>query len=75
MRRLITLVLSLFALAAHAAPMGADDARHLLNRAGFGATPREIYEFSRLSREQAVDRLLSGAVTTAATPLPDAVDE
>ena len=51
--------------------MGADDARHLLNRAGFGAQPREIADCARLSREQAVDRLLGAAVAAAKTPPPE----
>ncbi len=55
--------------------MGISDARHLLNRTGFGASPHEIGDFSKLSHEQAVARLLEGAVTEARTPLPDSVDE
>lgn len=54
------LLLSLNSLAAVRAPMqGSEDARHLLNRTGFGAPPREVAEFARLTREQAVDRLLA----------------
>jgi hypothetical protein len=37
-------------LAAQAAPLGYDEARHLLNRAGFGAEPREIVEYAKLER-------------------------
>ncbi|HKC43002.1 MAG TPA: DUF1800 domain-containing protein, partial [Burkholderiales bacterium] len=55
--------------------MGADDARHVLNRTGFGAQPREIADYARLSREQAVDRLLAGTVATARTPPPEWVRE
>jgi uncharacterized protein (DUF1800 family) len=67
-----TLVLAALALpiAAHAA-MGPEDARHLLNRAGFGATPREIAQYAQLTRAQAVDRLLAGTRTGAATAAPD----
>jgi uncharacterized protein (DUF1800 family) len=43
--------------------LGSDDARHLLNRTGFGAPPRDVAEFSRLTREQAVDRLLASRRT------------
>jgi uncharacterized protein (DUF1800 family) len=57
-------------IAAHAA-MGPEDARHLLNRAGFGATPREIAQYAQLTRAQAVDRLLAGTRTGAATAAPD----
>lgn len=56
-----------------AAAMGTEEARHLLNRAGFGATPQEIVDFSRLSREAAVERLLAGASAEARTPLPPGV--
>jgi uncharacterized protein (DUF1800 family) len=55
--------------------MGADDARLLLNRTGFGATEREVAEFAQLSREQAVDRLLRGAGKVAVTPPPRWVND
>jgi uncharacterized protein (DUF1800 family) len=58
-----------FALAA-SAPLGFDDARHLLNRTGFSATPTEIDAYAGLTREQAVDRVLAGAGRPAATPPP-----
>ena len=51
----------LLASAAHAAPLGYDGARHLLNRTGFGASDAEVREFAPLERNQAVDRLLSTA--------------
>jgi uncharacterized protein (DUF1800 family) len=70
MNRLIrTLLLLALPLAAHAAPMGERDARHLLNRAGFGATPTEVAAYASLSRAEAVERLL-GAVRTAAQGSP-----
>ena len=42
----------------HAATMGFDEARHLLSRAGFGATPAEIRAVAAMDYETAVDRLL-----------------
>jgi len=57
-------------LAHAAAPLGFDDARHLLNRTSFAANPAEIETFSRLTREQAVERLLSWTGRPAATPPP-----
>ena len=57
-------------VAASAAMLGVDDARHLLSRTGFGATPAEIETYSRLTREQAADRLLAGAARSPATPPP-----
>jgi uncharacterized protein (DUF1800 family) len=60
---------------AAATAMGADDARLLLNRTGFGATEREVAEFAQLSRVQAVDRLLRGAVKVAVTPPPRWVND
>jgi hypothetical protein len=68
---LLALVLSIAAQAS----IGPDDARHLLNRAGFGATPHEIAEYARLTRPAAVDRLLAGTRKTAATLGPDWVKE
>src|ERR1700733_13341333 len=60
----------IFSQAANAGAMGADDARVLLNRTGFGATEREVAEFAQLSRREAVERLLRGATGNAATPPP-----
>ncbi|HTO46756.1 MAG TPA: DUF1800 domain-containing protein [Burkholderiales bacterium] len=62
-------------LAAHAAAMGPDEARHLLNRTGFGAQPREIAEYAALSRSEAVERQLAGMTRAARTPPPDRVRE
>jgi uncharacterized protein (DUF1800 family) len=75
MHQLIRLLILLVPLAAHAAPMGEVDARHLLNRAGFGATPRDVADYARLSHDQAVERLLGGATTVAQAPPPEWVSE
>jgi uncharacterized protein (DUF1800 family) len=56
---------------AAAAGMGLEDARHLLARAAFGGTPAEIAEFARLSRGEAVARLITQANRPRAN-LPDA---
>ncbi len=73
MRLLASLALAV-PLAVQAA-MGPDDARHLLNRAGFGATPREIAEYAALERTQAVERLLAGTGGAAVTAPPQWVRE
>ena len=52
------------------APLSYDDARHLLNRTGLGATSSEIERYVGMSREQAARKLLDGARTTALTPPP-----
>src|SRR5262245_14720529 len=71
MVRLILLaVLGCSSALAAGAPLGFDDARHLLNRTGFSATPAEIDAYAVLTREQAVGRLLAGAGRPAATPPP-----
>ena len=49
------------------APMGADEARHLLMRTSFAATPADVQVFSSLTRIQAVDRLLAQARTEPVT--------
>jgi uncharacterized protein (DUF1800 family) len=58
--------------AVHAASplLGTADARHLLARTSFAATPVEVEHYSTLTREQALDRLLSASRQQAATPLP-----
>ncbi|MCC6474177.1 MAG: DUF1800 domain-containing protein [Burkholderiales bacterium] len=53
-----------------ASGMGWDDARHLLGRTGFGPSVAEIRDFAVLTREQGVERLLSGARTEAAAAPP-----
>ncbi|HEY5308022.1 MAG TPA: DUF1800 domain-containing protein [Casimicrobiaceae bacterium] len=68
--------LALFALTwtlpvAHAgAPMGYDDARHLLARTGFGPTDAEIRTFAALPRTDAVARILGDARAVATTAPP-----
>jgi uncharacterized protein (DUF1800 family) len=47
-----------------------DDARHLLNRAGFGATEGEIQRCVGMTRERAARMLLDSARTSAVTPPP-----
>jgi uncharacterized protein (DUF1800 family) len=62
-------------VAAQAVAMGPEEARHLLNRAGFGASPHEIAEYAQLARPEAVDRLLAGTRKSATVPAPDWVKE
>jgi uncharacterized protein (DUF1800 family) len=56
------------------APMGAAEARILLNRTSFGGTEQEVAEFAQLSRAAAVDRLLRGTLSVARTAPPAWVD-
>ena len=56
--------------AAVAAPMGPEDARHLLARTGFGPTAAEVRAYALLPREDAVAQLLAGVRTTPVTPPP-----
>ncbi|HNJ75384.1 MAG TPA: DUF1800 domain-containing protein [Azospira sp.] len=65
----------LLACTGRAAPMGEADARHLLNRTGFGAPPQMVASYAKLSREQAVDRLLAGARSTPVLTPPSLVHE
>ncbi len=66
--RALFLLFAVSALPAAAAPMGTDDARHLLNRAGFGARPADLAGFASLSREAAVERLLTDTSSAAGPP-------
>ncbi len=58
-----------------AAPLGFDAAWHLLVRTSFAASPADIEQFSRLTREQAVERLLSWTDKPRITPPPAWVGE
>jgi hypothetical protein len=59
-KTLLAAVAACAALAAQAAALGAEDARHLLERAGFGASAADIAAYAPLDREAAVERLLGG---------------
>ena len=58
-----------------AVPLGFDDARHLLMRTSYAASLSDIEGFSRLTREQAVERLLSWSEKPLITPPPAWVRE
>ena len=58
------------AAASTANTLSYDDARHLLNRAGFGATEGEIRRSVGMTRERAVRNLLDGARTSPINPPP-----
>lgn len=66
---------SIISAGALAQGMGAEEARHLLNRTGFDAQLREIDEYARLTRREGVERLLAGVRTAARTPPPAWVKE
>jgi uncharacterized protein (DUF1800 family) len=59
------------AVTAAPAPLGYDDARHLLARTGFGPAQAEIETYAKLSRADAVARLLRDTRTSASTPPPE----
>jgi len=72
---LAALVLAPLARAADSGAIGADAARHLLNRTGFAATDADIRTFAALSREDAADKLLRAVVSEAQQKPPAWVDE
>jgi uncharacterized protein (DUF1800 family) len=55
---------------ASAATMGADEARHLLSRTGFGPTPADIAELQGLDYTAAVERILGKWRAEPLTPPP-----
>ena len=72
---LTALVALIVAIAAPTATLAApslsyDDARHFLNRTGFGATEAEIRSLVGVTREEAARTLLANARTAAITPPP-----
>ena len=74
-RALAAALLAAAAFAAQAQEIGYDGARHLLNRAGFGAADAEVRAFSALDRREAVERLLEGARREATLAPPAFVNE
>ena len=71
-RILATMILACASALAHGAPapMGYDDARHLLARTGFGPTDAEVRRFAAMTREQAVVEILRDTRTQAVTAPP-----
>ena len=67
---LLLMTFAVYSWAAEA-PLGADNARHLLNRTGFAASAAEIAEFAKLGRDDAAGQLL-GAVQINAKQSPPA---
>jgi uncharacterized protein (DUF1800 family) len=63
---LLTAVLALPVLSARA--MEFEEARHLLNRTGFGASYEQILEYLPFSYEEGVDRILARVSGKAVTP-------
>ncbi|HUQ28608.1 MAG TPA: DUF1800 domain-containing protein [Usitatibacter sp.] len=74
MRLITATVVFLLPFAAHGAGIGYEGARHLLNRAGFGATDAEVREFAKLDRGEAVEKLLAATRREASTAPPAFVD-
>jgi len=58
---------------AHSSGMGAEEARHLLNRTGFEARLADVDAFAVLDRRHAVEKLLGAARSSALTPAPEGV--
>jgi uncharacterized protein (DUF1800 family) len=73
--RVLAILFAVSALPVTAAPMGTDDARHLLNRAGFGARPVDLAAFAAMSREAAVAQLLIETRSDAGPPPPAEIAE
>jgi uncharacterized protein (DUF1800 family) len=71
LRWLLVPLLALATAAAWPAGMGREEARHLLNRTGFGTGPAEIERTAALSRTQAVEQLIQGTRASARTPAPE----
>jgi hypothetical protein len=55
--------------------IGYEGARHLLNRAGFGASDSEVRAFAALTRDEAADRLLAEARREATLAPPAFVND
>ena len=69
-KRWLFLLLAVLPHCADAAPMGFDEARHLLNRTSFAAGMADIEAFAKLTRVQAVDQLLGLTAASPVTPAP-----
>ena len=75
---LVFALVGIVPMAGTAAPstlLGADDARHLLNRVGFAASGPEIAAFGGMTRWQAAEKLVGGALETAKSMPPTWINE
>ncbi len=72
---LLALALSATVAQAAEASLGADNARHLLNRTGFAATDADIAAFAKLSRGEAAAQLVKDVRATALQAPPPWVNE
>ena len=70
LRAVLGVAVAVLSMAGSAAPMGFDEARHLLARTGFGPTDAEIRGYAALTREQGVNLVLRDIRTQAITPAP-----
>ncbi len=75
LKRLFVFLIALLPALAAGAPMGFDEARHLLNRTSFAANVEDIESFAKLTRAQAVDQLLAWTSGKMITPPPAWVNE
>lgn len=73
----LALVLLAWALSSltFAQQLGTDNARFFLTRTGFAPSPVQIAAFASLTRQQAVDQVLTQASTTTVVPAPDWVSQ
>ena len=55
--------------------MSADDTRHLLARTGIGVAPADFLHYRDLTRQQAIDRLLTDFATQPSLPMPAWIDK
>ena len=55
-------------------PMTLADARHLLGRTGFGASPDQLYRFTQMNRAQAVQAVVNGLQTEPVIAMPEWVN-
>ena len=79
MRRLMVVAFTLTcATLAHAKPsdkLSAEEARHLIVRTGFAASPAEVAAFTGMTRAEAAAKLIAGARDVATNPVPKWTEE
>ncbi len=68
---LLLLLITIFNISqVSAAPLSLDDARHLLNRTGFGASPAKLTSLIGKSRSEAIDIITDGLSSRTTNPMP-----
>jgi uncharacterized protein (DUF1800 family) len=74
-RATAVVVLWVIAAAASAEPLGREEARYLLTRTGFAPSSSEVSAYEKLTRQQAIEKILGNPTATTVVAAPSWVNQ